>query len=155
MSFENQIDSIDRDILSKLLNDARKSYLQIASELGISNSLVHQRISKMKENGIIQGEKLSINAKLFGYETQAFAYVSLREPVVMLKPVAKDLAKIPEVVECNHISGSHTVLVKIYAKNNEHLRDILYNHIHQIEGVISTDTFISFETEFKREIPVW
>lgn len=154
MLSENQIDSIDQDILRALLNDARKSYLQIAKELGVSNSLVHQRVTRLKEQNIIEGEKLRINPKKLGFQTQAFAYLSLKEPVKDLKPAAKDLSKIPEVVECTHISGGKTLIIKIFAKDNDHLRSILYDKIHQIDGVVGTETFIAFETEFKREVPI-
>ena len=151
----NQIDSIDREIIESLKDDARKSYLQVAKDLGVSNSMVHQRIGRLKKLDIITKEKLSINPKELGFDTCSFAYIELREPVNDLRPVADQLEKIPEIVECNHISGSHTLLVKIYCKNNNHLRIVLYDKIHQIPGVVGTNTFISFETAFKREVPIF
>lgn len=150
----NQIDPIDQKIIEALMYDARRSYLQIAKDLGVSNSLVHQRIGKLKELNIIQSEKLSLNPKMLGYETCSFVYINLNEPVKTLQTVSKKLEEILEIVELNHISGSHTLLAKVYAKNNEHLRSVLYDKIHKIEHVVSTDTFIAFETAFKREVPI-
>jgi Lrp/AsnC family transcriptional regulator for asnA, asnC and gidA len=63
------------------------------------------------------------------------------------------LKNIPEIVECVNISGRYALLVKIFAKNNRHLRDIIYEKIHAIEGIEGTNSTFSFETAFVRNVP--
>ena len=72
----------------------------------------------------------------------------------MYKDVVKRLDKIPEVVECHFTTGSYTMLVKLYARDNEQLMDLLNNQLQTIPGVVSTETLISLEQSIKREIPV-
>jgi len=68
--------------------------------------------------------------------------------------VVKKLKLIPEIVECHYTTGQYAIFIKVYAKDNEHLKDILSSQIQKINGVASTETFISLEESFKRTIPV-
>ena len=72
----------------------------------------------------------------------------------MYKGVAEQLEKIPEIVECHFTTGPYTMLVKLYSRDNEHLMDLLNNHIQEIHGVISTETLISLEQSISRSVPV-
>ena len=72
----------------------------------------------------------------------------------MYKDVVKKLEEIPEIVECHFTTGSYTMLIKLYAKDNEQLMDLLNNKMQTIPGVVSTETLISLEQSIKREIPV-
>ena len=64
------------------------------------------------------------------------------------------LEKITEIVECHFPPGPYTMLVKLYSRDNEHLMDLLNNHIQEIHGVISTETLISLEQSINRTVPV-
>jgi Lrp/AsnC family transcriptional regulator for asnA, asnC and gidA len=66
----------------------------------------------------------------------------------------KDLKQIPEIVECHYTTGQYAIFIKVYAKDNEHLKTILSGQIQKIPGVASTETFISLEESFKRTIQV-
>ena len=72
----------------------------------------------------------------------------------MYKNVVERLVHIPEVVECHFTTGPYTMLLKLYAKDNEQLMDLLNNRLQTIPGVVSTETLISLEQSIKREIPV-
>ena len=72
----------------------------------------------------------------------------------MYKDVVKQLLDIPEIVECHFTTGPYTMLVKLYARDNEQLMDLLNNRMQGIQGVVSTETLISLEQSIKREIPV-
>ena len=65
-----------------------------------------------------------------------------------------DFAKIPEVTECHFTTGPYTLLIKLYARDNEHLMDLLNNHIQEIPGVVATETMISLSQGVKREVPI-
>jgi len=72
----------------------------------------------------------------------------------MYRGVVKCLEAIPEIVECHFTTGPYTMLCKLYARDNEHLMDLLNNKIQGIEGVVSTETLISLEESIKREISI-
>lgn len=64
------------------------------------------------------------------------------------------LINIPEIIECHFTTGPYTMLLKLYAQDNEQLMDLLNNKLQSIPGVVSTETLISLEQSIKREIPV-
>ena len=64
------------------------------------------------------------------------------------------LLNIPEIVECHFTTGPYTMLIKLYARDNEQLMDLLNNKMQTIPGVVSTETLISLEQSIKREIAV-
>lgn len=150
---ENQFDYTDKQILQLLRKDARKAYSQIAEELKVSNSLVHQRIKKLTEAGVIKNTAFILDEKKLGFKTKSYTGIRLRE-ARFAKDVMKALTKIDEIVECNYVSGNYAIFILIFAKDNEHLREILYEQVHLINGVAGTDTFICFDTGFKRNIPI-
>lgn len=149
----NQFDYIDKQILLKLRSDARKAYSQIAEELNVSNSLIHQRIKKLTTEGVIKNAEFVLEENKLGYKTKSYTGIRLRE-ARFAKGVMKELEKIPEITECNFVSGNYAIFILIYAKDNEHLQKILYDNVHLINGVAGTDTFICFDTCFKRNIPI-
>lgn len=149
----NQLDYIDEQILLALKADARKAFSKIAEDLNISNSLVHQRIKKMKEDGVIKKADLILDEKKMGYNTKAYVGVRLKE-AIYAEQVVNVLAEVKEITECNYVSGKYAIFVLIYARDNDHLRSILYNKVHHVEGVAGTDSFICFTTNFDRSVPV-
>jgi Lrp/AsnC family transcriptional regulator for asnA, asnC and gidA len=72
----------------------------------------------------------------------------------MYKSVVEELQHIPEVVECHFTTGPYTMMVKLYARDNEQLMELLNGRLQGIHGVMSTETLISLEQSIKREIPV-
>ncbi len=150
---DDQFDYVDKQILLKLQKDARKAYSQIATELKVSNSLVHQRIKKMKKAQVLQTAAYTLDEKKLGYKTKSYTGIRLRE-ARFAKEVMQELKKIEEIVECNFVSGNYAIFILIFAKDNEHLQRILYDKVHLINGVAGTDTFICFDTCFKRNIRI-
>ena len=67
---------------------------------------------------------------------------------------ANELKKIPEIVEAHFTTGSYSVIVKLYARDNEHLMTLLNEHIQEIPGVTNTETMISLDQSIKKELPI-
>ena len=145
------IDEIDRRILSYLVNNARMPFLEIARECNISGAAVHQRVKKMESNGIISGSRMVIKPGAIGLNVCAFISVCLSEDNKYPDVVAA-LKHVPEIVECHFITGKAALFLKGYCFDNEHLLDILINTIQRIPYVQSTDTMISLDQSFEREI---
>lgn len=149
----NQLDPIDVRIMDELTHDARMPYVKLAKKLKVSNTLIHQRIKKLKELNIIKNARFELDPFALGYETSAFTQIMLTNSKFHRK-VEDELSKIKEIVECVNIAGRYALLVKIYAVNNRHLRDIIYEKIQPIEGIEGTNTTMSFETAFSRNVPL-
>ena len=150
---ENQLDAIDILIVDELTKDARIPLIQLSQKLNVSNTLVHQRIRKLKETGILKSATYRLDNWKLGYQTSAFTSIMLVDSKHHRK-VEEALEKIPEIVECVNIAGRYALLVKIFARDNRHLRDIIYDKIHTIEWVEGTNTTIAFETAFVRSLPL-
>ncbi len=144
---------MDLRILNELTVDARIPYIQLAKKLKISNTLVHQRIKKLTKSGIINKAQYLVNPWKLGFKTSAYTQIMLTDSK-MRSEVENKLAKIKEIVECVNISGRYALMVKIYARNNRHLRDTIYEQIHTIDEIEGTNTTISFETAFSRNVPM-
>ena len=141
-------DYIDKEIIRKLGENGRMPFSDLAKELNISNSLVHLRVRKMQESGIIIGFSVKLNAKQIGFETITYTGIVTKEARFSYS-ISEKLKEIPEVVECHWVSGKYALFIKIVAANNEELREVLYDQIHQIEGVGSTHSFFSFGSAFE------
>lgn len=148
----SQLDSLDKSILLALVRDARLSFVQLAKELRISNSLVHQRVKKLKDIGAVDNATFKVNPKVLGYDTSAYSRIIVTEARFIPKIIAA-LKNIPEVIECNNVTGKYALIIKILAYDNDHLREVLYNKVHTIKWVEGTDTIIVFETAFQRNVP--
>ena len=72
----------------------------------------------------------------------------------MYKAVVERVAKIPEIIECHYTTGPYMMLIKLYARDNEQLMNLLNNQLQSIPGVVATETLISLEQSIKREIPI-
>ncbi len=149
----DQLDPIDLRILKELTIDARISYVQLSKNLKVSNTLIHQRMGKLQKAGILKTASFQLDPWKLGFETSAFTQIMLSNAKHHGK-VEKELAHIPEIVECVNISGRYALMVKIYARNNRHLRDVVYEKIQPLEGVEGTNTIIAFETAFVRQVPL-
>ena len=95
-----QLDSLDIQILQMLSENARKPYLEIARETGVSGAAVHQRIGKLQNIGIIKGSNTIIAPESLGYETCAYLGIYIKD-TKRFDDIVEKLQNIPEVVECH------------------------------------------------------
>lgn len=145
------IDEIDRKILSFLVANARMPFLEIARECGISGAAVHQRVKKLESTGIISGSRTIIKPSTIGLNVCAFISLSLSEDNKYPEVVAA-LKHIPEIVECHFVTGRAALFLKVYCFDNDHLMETILNTIQRIPYVKSTDTMISLDEAFTREV---
>ncbi|MFO7873906.1 MAG: Lrp/AsnC ligand binding domain-containing protein [Bacteroidales bacterium] len=149
------IDRIDKQILEILSENARMPFLEVARNVGVSGAAVHQRVQKMQDAGIIEGSRFCLDPKGLGYITCAFIGIQVNLASDMShQEVFKQIREIPEIVECHHISGKYSLFVKVFTRNNEHLKNVIVDQIQKIPGVSATETYISLEEGFQRPLPV-
>lgn len=148
-----KIDNLDLKILSIITKDARVPLSDVAETCNVSRAVVHQRVGKLIEKGAILGSGYRVNPKLIGYSTCTYVGITL-ERGSMYNEVVRRLEEIPQIVECHYTTGNYSMLVKLYAYDNEHLMDLLNNRLQQIPGVISTETLISLDQSINRQLPI-
>lgn len=149
----SKIDNLDRKILSIVINNARIPSKDVAAECGVSRAAIHQRLQRLTDINVITGSTYNINPKLLGFHTCTFIGVNL-ERGALYHEVVPELEKIPEVVECHFTTGPYTILLKLFARDNEHLMVLLNDKIQNIPGVTGTETLISLDHSIHRNIPV-
>ena len=140
-------------ILSILSKNARIPFKDVAAECNVSRAAIHQRVQHLIDADVITGSGFDVNPKSLGYSTCTYVGINL-EKGSMYKDVVERLKHIPEVVECHFTTGPYTMLVKLYAKDNEQLMDLLNGKLQGTPGVVATETLISLEQSLKREIPI-
>lgn len=145
------IDDVDRKILSFLVGNARMPFMEIARECGISGPAVHQRVRKLEKSGVITGSRLLVKPSAVGLSVCAFVNVSLTE-ANRYQEVINALKHVPEIVECHFVTGRHALLLKVYCYDNNHLMDVVMNTIQRIPHVSATDTMISLDEAFERQV---
>lgn len=148
-----KIDNLDRKILDIVMRNARIASKDVATECGVSRAAIHQRIQRMIDLNVITGSGYHVNPKILGYRTCTYIGVNL-ERGAMYRNVVPEFEKIPEIVECHFTTGPYTMLIKVYARDNEQLMDLLNNKIQRIHGVTGTETLISLDQSINREIPI-
>jgi Lrp/AsnC family transcriptional regulator for asnA, asnC and gidA len=149
------LDSLDKRILNILMRNARAPFLEVARKCGVSGAAIHQRVQKMIEEGVITGSQFTLDPKKLDFNTCAFIgiQVNLTHDKTH-EEVFQKIMEIPEVVECHHITGKYSLLLKIFTRSNEHLKKILVEKVQSILEITNTETFISLEEGFLRQLPV-
>lgn len=147
------IDELDEKILKLITKNARIPFLEVARECGVSGAAIHQRVQRLFNIGVVEGSEFVVSPPKLGYNTCAYMGIYL-EKAKYHKSVVEALRNIPEIVECHYTTGQYAIFVKIQTKNNVHLKNIIDNEMQEIEGISRTETFMSLEMEFKRQVPI-
>ena len=148
-----KIDNLDKKILEIISNNARIPFKDVAAECGVSRAAIHQRVQRLIDMGVIVGSGYHVNPASLGYTTCTYVGIKL-EKGSMYKGVVQEFLKIPEIAECHFTTGPYTMLVKLYARDNAHLMELLNNRLQEIAGVVSTETLISLKQSIKKEVPI-
>lgn len=146
-----EIDNLDIEILSILMNDATTAYTEIAKELIVSGGTIHVRMKKMQDLGIIKGSNLIVDAQKVGYDICAFLGIYLEKGSIYHEAVDK-LKQVKEIVELHYTTGAYSMFAKIICRDTSHLRHVLNDEVQAVPGIQRTETFISLEESIKRQI---
>ena len=149
----DKIDKLDKQIMEIISGNARIPFKDVAAACGVSRAAIHQRVQRLIDLNVIIGSGYHVNPKCLGYNTCTYVGIKL-EKGSMYKRVVEELEQIPEIVECHYTTGPYSMLVKLYARDNEQLMDLLNTKIQGISGVESTETLISLDQSIKKEVPI-
>ncbi|MCB0775436.1 MAG: Lrp/AsnC ligand binding domain-containing protein, partial [Chitinophagaceae bacterium] len=147
------LDKLDLQIIQHMIEDAQVSYADLGKKLFVSGGTIHVRIKKMQEAGIVKGTKLKVDLRKLGYDVIAFIGIFLKESS-LYDNVAKELQKVPEIVRLNYTTGNYSMFAEIICKDINQLRFILHDQLQKIKGIERTDTIISLEESFSRNVKI-
>lgn len=147
------IDELDEKILKLITQNARIPFLEVARECGVSGAAIHQRVQRLMNLGVVTGSEFIVNPQKLGYNTCAYMGIHLDKAKFHIQ-VVEALSKIPEIIECHYTTGQYAIFVKIQTKTNKHLKQLIDERLQEIEGIARTETFMSLEMEFKRQVPI-
>ena len=123
-----------------IIKNAKIPFLEVARKCKVSGAAIHQRVQRLVRIGVITGSEYILNPKKIGYFTCAYMGIFLDKASLYYK-VVDELEKIPEIIECHYTTGTYSIFVKIFTKNNDHLRTILADKLQSIEGIARTESF--------------
>jgi Lrp/AsnC family transcriptional regulator for asnA, asnC and gidA len=153
LNIDKSLDKLDLQIIQAMMEDAEVSYADLGKQFFVSGGTIHVRIKKLEELGIVKGKRLAVNLKVLGYDIIAFIGIYL-EKSSMYDNVAQALKNIPQVVRVNYTTGNYSMFVEIVCKDMQQLRFVLHDELQNIKGIERTETLISLEESFSRNVKI-
>lgn len=148
LRYENGgLDEIDAKILTALVEDARTTIAELARGVGLSSPSVSERIRRLEEAGVIEGYSARINPQAIGFPLAA--WLRIRPVPGQLHKVAEVLRDLPEIVECDRITGEDCYLARAYVRSVEELEKL----IDKVAPYAMTNTSIIQSSPVKRRLP--
>ena len=139
------LDNVNLQILDILVKDSSTPFVQIAKQIGISDATVHLRIRKLKDQGLINKFTICLNNNILGYDHLAFVGINIRPGVA--DQVIEGLSNLDEVLEVHELHNKFDLLLKIRAKDLNHMRDIIENKIRVLPNILETELMTVLQTK--------
>ena len=151
MKFDGSVpepDAIDRAILELLQENCKQSLAAIGEKVGLSAPSVVERIHKLEEAGVIVGYTALLDARALGRDVTAFIGLSTDRPRV-IAALETQVSAIGDVLECHHVTGVHTLMIKVKTRNTRSLEKLI-ERIRALDGVARTETMVVLSTHAER-----
>jgi Lrp/AsnC family transcriptional regulator, leucine-responsive regulatory protein len=142
------LDAIDIQILGLLQEHCKLPFAKIGEKVGLSAPAVLERIKKLEDSGVITGYTVALDARKLGHDITAFIGVSITHPKA-IKSFEEQIHFRAEVLECHHVTGGYTLLLKVKTFNTSTLEELI-SHIRSIDGVGRTETMVVLSTHTER-----
>jgi len=144
----SELDATDRAILELLQVNCKQPLAAIGQKVGLSAPSVMERIHKLEEAGVVTAYVALVDARRVGRDVAAFIGVSTDHPRT-IGALEREISAIDDVLECHHVTGVHTFMVKLKAEDTEAL-EALIERIRSLEGVSRTETTVVLSTAAER-----
>jgi len=145
---ELELDEIDLGILSVLQDNCRVSLAKIGDQVGLSAPSVVERVKKLEDGGLIRGYHAILDSRRLGMDVTAFIGVYVNHPQ-LIDRFESAIYAIDDVLECHHVTGTYTLLLKVKTRNTSTLESLI-SRIRSIEGVEKTETMVVLSTYGER-----
>ncbi len=149
------LDRTDRQILELLQKDARLMNKQLAAEVGLAPSSVHERVKRLWQEGAIEGTETVVNPKRLGFGLAAVIFVNIsKEGQVNINTLMEDLVAVPEIQNVYLVTGRYDLVVSLIARDMDHLKSIAYHALTERIEITTYETSIAYEHKRSGMIPV-
>jgi Lrp/AsnC family leucine-responsive transcriptional regulator len=142
------LDEIDRGILEMLQADCKATLARVGEQVGLSAPAVVERVKRLENEGFIEGYHARLNARLLGLDVSAFISVWTEHPRAMEELTAQ-LGAFEDVLECHHVTGEPTLLLKVKTRNTQSLERLI-SAVRSLPGVDRTETNVVLSTLVER-----
>ena len=142
------IDETDRTLLMALQDDCTASLASLGEKVGLKPPAVLERVRRLEKAGIVRGYHALIDAREAGLDIGAFIGVGIDHPKHM-SAFERAILAMPEVLECHHVTGRHTLMLKIRTKDTASLHGLI-SALRELPGVDRTETMIVLDTKVER-----
>jgi DNA-binding Lrp family transcriptional regulator len=143
-----RVDDIDRQLIALLQQDATQSYAVLGKAVGLSAGAAHERVRKLREQGVIRATTVDVDPAALDRGVLAFVLVDSN---MWMGERADAFAAVPEIQEAHVIAGTASLLVKVRTATTEQLQDVL-RRLYAIDGVSGTQATVVLETFFERPV---
>jgi Lrp/AsnC family leucine-responsive transcriptional regulator len=144
-NFDQKLDARDRRILELVQRDAKLPQAEIARRVGLSTAAVNERLKKLENAGVIQRYVAQVDPSALGATVTAFVEVFIEHPRFEPKFLER-LMGLDEVLECHHITGEFSLLLKVRVRDIRGLQRLLLDQLNGVEGVRQTRTVMVLST---------
>ncbi|WNJ91023.1 Lrp/AsnC family transcriptional regulator [Bosea sp. 685] len=150
----DDLDAIDRRILSALRADGRLTTQALAEKVGLSPSPCWTRVKRLEESGVIENYVAVLNHGALGFSNTVFVEVTLdKHDDKVLDLFGEALARTPEVIEAYLVTGDYDFLVKVVVSGTDHYERFLRETLYRLPGIRQTRTTFGLRA-LKRAISV-
>lgn len=144
---EDQLDRMDRNIMSALAKNGRLSMSQLAAKVGLSKTPVQARVKRLERDGFIRGYAAIIDRERMGEGHVAFVQVKLSDTrSAALDAFNRSVQDVAEIEQCHMIAASFDYLLKVRTRDIASYRRVLGERISALPHVAQTSTFVAMET---------
>jgi Lrp/AsnC family transcriptional regulator for asnA, asnC and gidA len=137
-----KLDETDRRIIAALQAEGRRPYSRIAADLGVSESVVRYRASKLEQAGILQVVGIADPLRI-GFDHMALIGLKVRPGAI--RDVCVAVSAFPETSYVANTAGSFDAVVEVICRDTAHFTELLQERIQRVDGVVSTDSFFVLE----------
>jgi DNA-binding Lrp family transcriptional regulator len=144
------LDELDLKLLGLMQEDAETSHATLADAVGLSVTGVHKRLKRLRHEGVIKKVVTILDRNKLDLDLMCFLNVTYKDNVRAsnISDMRRAVLKLPEVLECYSLTGSHDAIIKIVVRDHTHLREFL-KQLSKVQSIIGRiETCIVLE-EFK------
>ncbi len=145
-----ELDATDRRLLTALQKNGRITNAELSEQVNLSPSACHRRVQRLEEEGYIASYVALLDARRMGRPTTVFVEITLQgQADEVLDAFEREVAKVPDILECHLMAGTADYLLKILAKDTDDFARIHRQYLSRLPGVAQMHSSFALRTVFK------
>ena len=143
-----ELDELDLQLLDALQRNARSTFAELGSAVGLKPPAVHERVKRLEGRGYVRGYSAQLDTRLLGLELLAFVSC-FTTPDCDYASFTQTLSEFSEVSEVHSVAGEEAFILKVMTRSTAHLDDLL-SRLKSVRGMARTKTTMVLSTPFER-----